>query len=259
MNTLEKLARFGIASKGFVYLLIGGLTAMTAFGIGGVKAGSTEAFQYISSNVIGKVILSLTAIGLFIYLIWTSTVAIKNPEEIDKDAQGWSTRFSYLSSGVFYGMLGFTAAKLVIFPLSDSGDSQLFTPLLNSKFGVIFLYFMSVVFLIKTIFQIYLVASGIYKKKINTSDIESKRQKTVLIKAGIIGFAARALVFAVITFLTLKGAISANPDEVDGTNEAFHFLEETFGTIILAVIAFGMIAFGFFVLLKAKYRRITLD
>lgn len=80
MMGIEKLARYGIASKGFLYVLIGLLTGMTAFGLGGVKAGSTEAFEYLASSMPGKIVLALVAIGLLIYLIWTFYVAIKDPE-----------------------------------------------------------------------------------------------------------------------------------------------------------------------------------
>ena len=232
---------------------------MTAFGLGGVKAGSIEAFEYLASSFIGKIVLALTAIGLLIYLTWTFYVAIKDPEDMGTDRKGLITRFNYIMTGLFYGLLGFTAAKMIVFPWSETDNGKLYAPLLNSSLGVVFLYTMCVVFVIKAGYQIHLVTSNGFKNKVETSDIEGEKRKHFFLKAGQIGYISRSVVFAVIAYLSFEAAFNANPDSVDNTKDALDFLEDTFGTVILAVIAFGTLAFGLFVLLKAKYRQISLD
>ncbi len=60
----EKVARFGIASKGFVYTLIGALTFMAAIGRGGSKSDSSDALKYLSGSTFGSILLAITAIRI---------------------------------------------------------------------------------------------------------------------------------------------------------------------------------------------------
>ena len=69
-NKREYFAKFGIATKGIIYLLIGGLSAMTTLGLGGKETGSLGAFKYLAKQVYGQVILAIIAIGLTGYVFW---------------------------------------------------------------------------------------------------------------------------------------------------------------------------------------------
>ena len=57
----ENIARFGIATKGFVYVLIGGWTMMATFGGKNTKSSSSDALSYLSGSTIGMVLLAITA------------------------------------------------------------------------------------------------------------------------------------------------------------------------------------------------------
>lgn len=175
------------------------------------------------------------------------------------ELKGLISRFSYIMTGLFYGLLGFTAARMTVFPWSENDNGKLYAPLLNSSLGIAFLYTMCIVFVIKAGYQVHLVTSDQFKNKIKTSDIQGEKRKHFFLKAGQIGYISRAIVFAVIAYLSFEAAFNSNPDSVDNTKDALDFLQDTFGTVILAIIALGTLAFGIFVLLKAKYRQISLD
>ena len=67
---IERLARFGYAAKGVVYVLVGFLAFQAAFNWGGKITGTQGAFQTIASGPFGKVLLFLVAVGLLGYVVW---------------------------------------------------------------------------------------------------------------------------------------------------------------------------------------------
>lgn len=79
-----------------------------------------------------------------------------------------------------------------------------------------------------------------------------------MVASGVAGYTARGIVIGSIAFLTFKTAFNNNSDDGGGTKEAFDFLQHEFGTIILAVIAFGLVLYGIFMLIKARHERINL-
>src|SRR3954452_12806547 len=65
----ERLARFGYASKGVVYLIAGLLTARAAFGLGGQATDKNGALMTILAEPLGKFVLILIGVGLIGYVV----------------------------------------------------------------------------------------------------------------------------------------------------------------------------------------------
>jgi hypothetical protein len=79
------------------------------------------------------------------------------------------------------------------------------------------------------------------------------------VNAGRVGYTARGIVVATLSFLMFKAAFTANSNKAGGTKDAFQFLQESFGTVIFAAIALGLVAYGIFMFVKAKQRKMVLD
>ncbi|WPR75096.1 DUF1206 domain-containing protein [Algoriphagus sp. NG3] len=120
----ENIARFGIATKGFVYTLMGVLIFMAAIGSRGSKSGSSDALKFLQNNTVGTILLGITAIGLVAYVFWRFYQAIKDPDKEGNDYKGIGNRIGFFSSGVFYGLLAFSAFEILIGSGGGSGDSQ---------------------------------------------------------------------------------------------------------------------------------------
>src|SRR5690606_29770259 len=99
-NKKEKIARFGIATKGAVYCLMGGLATMTAFNLGGKKAGVIGSLVYLSDQPFGQILLGGISLGLLGFVFWLFYVAVKDPENSRKGIKRVIKRVGYFVSAL---------------------------------------------------------------------------------------------------------------------------------------------------------------
>lgn len=258
---LKKIARFGMFAKGAVYVILGVLTAMAAFGQGGQTAGKSDSLQFVYQQPFGKILLGILALGLISYVVWRFIQAFRDPENKGSDKSGIATRIGYASSGVLYGLIAFEAVRMVFSGGSSGGggggnqQETLVSTLLGQPFGQILVGIVAVVFFGKAAYQIYRAVSGKFAKKIQDSELDH-RVKDTLRKAGFVGYIARGIVIGIIGYLFLRAAIEANPNQAGGTVEAFQFIQtnSAWGTIMLGIIAIGLACYGVFMFVKARYR-----
>mgnify|MGYP001087813473 CR=1 FL=1 len=260
-NKKEKFARFGIATKGAVYIIIGVLAVLAAVGQGGEKTGSSGALDQIASAPFGQALLILTGIGLLGYMFWRFYQAFSDSENNGEDAKGIFIRIGFVISGIVYGALAYTAFSTVIGALSSGsggGKESMVSTLLNKPYGQYIVGFVAICLLIKAGFQFYLAFSEKYKEKVESSGLKQEAQ-SILLKAGKIGFTARGVVIALITYFTFQAALNSNSDKAGGTKQALNFLENEFGSVVLIVVAFGLAAYGVFMFIRAKYSQLNIN
>jgi hypothetical protein len=257
----ETIMRFGIATKGFVYVLFGGLTVVAAVGLrGGGSSDSNGALDYLSRSTIGTLVLALTAAGLVAYVFWRFYQAFADSENKGTDKKGLAKRIGYFSSGLIYAFLAFSAFQILFGNGGGSGggSNSYLAQILSHRYGQIIVGIIALGYLGKALFQIYRAYTGKYKKKIKEQHLNDKSRK-LLVVSGIAGYTARGIVIGIISYLIFRAALTDNSDEAGGTGEAFQFLQNEFGTIILAVIALGLVMYGIFYFMNAKHRQINVD
>lgn len=88
--------------------------------------------------------------------------------------------------------------------------------------------------------------------------IKSQFEK-VFKQTGVIGYVSRGVVLVILGYLLIQGAMNMNPGQGQSTDEAISFVENKFGSVLMAVIALGLVAYGIFMFVKAKYQRIQVD
>jgi len=70
---------------------------------------------------------------------------------------------------------------------------------------------------------------------------------------------ARGVVFGIIGFFLVQAALNSNANEARGLSGALRALEQqSYGQWVLGIVALGLIAYGFYMLVLARYRRIIL-
>jgi len=255
----EKIARFGIFTKGFVYCLIGALALTAAIGSSGKKTGTDGALSTISEQPFGQILLGITALGLLGYVFWKFYQAFADTEDLGNGIKGLLNRAGFASSGIFYGFLAYTAVKMLFNAEYGSGEENETTvaTLLTKPYGQILVGIFATAFLGKAGFQIYLAYSGVFKKKVQAAELDNRVEK-IVINSGYVGYTARGIVIGIISYLTFHAAFYANSSSAGGTKDAFSFIEVELGIIFLAILAVGLFAYGFFMMVKARYRTINI-
>jgi hypothetical protein len=255
----ENVVRYGIAAKGFVYILLGGLTVMAATGLGGEKSDSNSVLGFLAGSLVGELLLAATAAGLIAYVLWRLYEAFADPEKKGNDAKGLATRAAYLFSGIIYAILAFSALEILSGSGSGSngGGNSLISKALSQKSGQLIVGFIAFAYLGKALYQIYRAYSGNYKKKVDEQYFDRKTHKLMIV-SGIAGYTARGVVIGIIAWLTFRAALTSDSGNGGGTKEAFDLLQYEFGALVLAIVALGLFLYGVFTLIKAKHRRLNI-
>ena len=254
---VEKFARAGYFTKGVIYMLIGVLSALAAFSAGGQSAGKSEALKVIEKQPFGQVLLVIVALGFVAYAVWRYVQAFKDTENKGTDTKGLMQRIGYGLSGVLYLALAYTALKLVFGSGGgggQSGQQEMISKLLSQPFGQILVGIVAVVTIGKGIYGIY---KGVTKKFMKEINGVSGKERNLYEKAGQIGFISRGIVLGIIGFFFGRAAILSSSSQAKGTEGVFDFLSSAGGPWLMGLIAIGVVAYGIFQIVKARYKPIN--
>ncbi|WP_375561092.1 DUF1206 domain-containing protein [Bernardetia sp. OM2101] len=251
-NSLEKFAKSGYFMKGIVYLLIGILATMTAFGLGGEISGKTGIFQFILEQPFGRILLGIVAFGLFGYTAWRWTQAFINPEDDENDTKNKFQRVGFFISGLSYGTFASFAAKMAIQgggSSSSGGRTTVIAKILEIPAGEVFIGLLALFILGKGIYDIWKGISNKHMKKV--SDLGFKT-KEVVRKAGQLGYVSRGIVLLIAGYITGRAAIESNASKAGGTEGAFEFMFSSASAWLVGLVALGLALYGLFMVIKAK-------
>jgi hypothetical protein len=78
------------------------------------------------------------------------------------------------------------------------------------------------------------------------------------VRTGRAGLAARGVVFGMIGWFLFRAALHFNPKEAGGLGEALAELaSRAYGPWLLGLVALGLVAYGIYCFVLARYRRIS--
>jgi Domain of Unknown Function (DUF1206) len=254
-------ARLGYAIKGVVYLIIGILAVQVAIGVGGKTTDQNGAIQTISHLPLGGFLLIVVTIGLFGFAIWSFIQAIFDTEGKGRDAKGIVSRIGYAAVGIGYAAIGYATLRIVIGSASGGTNSTTRTQdvtatLLKLPLGPALVVIAAIVVLCIAGYLFYKAYSAKFQQRLALSGLGA-RMRSFAIGLGRLGYAALGLVFTVISIFLIVAAVQHNPDRAVGLDGSLHELAlQPFGKLLLGVVALGLIAYGAYSFVEARYRRI---
>jgi hypothetical protein len=258
---VKRLARFGLAANGIVYLLSGALALFGALSIGNHPTESADrsgVFSFVYEQPMGKILLAAIAVGLLCYAGWRMIQGIKDTERKGSDFKGLAKRAGYIFRGLLYFFIALYAGKVLLQQATSNGDSneKLAGELINKPFGQVLVGITAIIMFISGIVQLFNAFSGKYKKYVQSAQHKS-HIASLLIKAGRLGYAARGIVWFIIGWLFLKAAVKSSPGQAGGSGDVFQWLQRwDHGDVLLAIVAAGLICYGIFMFLRARYQPI---
>lgn len=255
---VQRLARMGYAAKGVVYLIIGGLAAQAAFTPAERVEGPEGALGTILRQPFGKVLLGLVALGLAGFVVWRVVQAALDPEHPEGGGKRAVIRVGHGISAAVYAALTLEAVRMLRGSGGQGGGgTQHWTATLMDKpFGRIAVGIAGLGIAAYGIYQGYRAFQDDLDKRLNLegSAVATRRRVVAIGRAGT---AARGVVFVIIGWLVLQAALTYDASRAEGLEGALNTLREAaYGPYLLGLVGLGLIAYGVFQLVKARYRMI---
>ena len=255
------LARLGYACKGVVYLIIGILAAELVLGVAGKTPDNTTAIQTLYDQPFGKLLLALLAIGLFGFALWSLIQAIFDTEGKGKKAGGVIARLGYVGVAVSYGALALASLNLVMGSGTAENSSDVTAQdwtarFLNQPFGVALVILAGLVALGVAGALFYKAYKVTFRQKLRLATLRPAVRRGVLF-IGRLGQSALGIVASIIGIFLIVAALQHNPGEAKGLSGALvTLLQQPFGPLLLGVVAVGLLAYGVYSFVEARYRRL---
>jgi Domain of Unknown Function (DUF1206) len=264
---LRAVSRLGLACRGTVYLLVGYLAfrlALAARGRGGAPASSAGAVQAAVSPAWGRVPLVLLVAGLGAYALTQLLEAIFRPAHATSTLGRWRQRA--VSSWGFLLYLAFclSTARLLAGTAPEQTaqseqrqDTDMTADLLRTGWGRMLLVLAGVL----------AVAAGVEASRRSvrldfrerfTAEHMSRALAMLTRALGAFGCVARSVVFVLVGVFILKAAVLSSATQIKGLDAVFRSVDSSAGGAwVLALLASGLVCYGLYCLLEARYRDLT--
>ena len=159
-------------------------------------------------------------------------------------------RAGYVAYGVVYALVGVLAVQAAF---GGSGETASQEGALRRRWLAAVA---GAVIVGAGIYQFYKAYQADFRDDLKTGEM-SAREKKWTTRSGRLGYAARGVVFGVIGVFLVQAALQTDPDEARGLGGALETLaRQPLGPYILGAVAIGLVAYGVFMFVMARYRRI---
>ncbi|GAB2532092.1 DUF1206 domain-containing protein [Nocardia heshunensis] len=234
--------------------MIGIIGLMLAFGVARHEPERSGALQAIATKPLGYLLLWILVIGFAGLAIWRLTQAATA-----RLHQSNGHRLYALAAGIGYAIIFFSTLMFVVHGRTpDSGDAtahDLTARVLSWDGGQVVL----------ALIGLAIVAAGIVlaRRGLRIEFTDNLRMgwmtrstQDLVVWLGRIGYVARAVVVVGIGIAALVAALTYDPAQAKGVDAVLReFAQTAFGPWLLILVALGLIAFGGFSFLEARWRR----
>jgi Domain of Unknown Function (DUF1206) len=249
------LARWGLLSKGTLYVLIGAIAADVAIGGRGRLRDRNGALAATADLPLGEVLVGALAGGLLGYAIWRFLEAVLGrPLESGEDL-GWARRLGYLGLAAWYLGLFAVAVSALVGARAPSGqEDRLTARVLELPLGRWLVAAVGLGIVAAGAFNLWRGATRSFLERLKIEKMGDAEQ-TGFTFLGVVGHLARGLVFGLIGFFLVRAAWQYDPEEAVGLDGALaKVLRADYGSTLLAVVAGGLVLYGLYCLAGARYR-----
>jgi hypothetical protein len=240
------LVRLGYAARGLVYLLLGYLALSTR---GEAREGASSAFDYLQNVPVGSVLLWLVALGLVAYAGFKLVSAVADIQHRGSDAKAAVKRVGDAASGIAHLFLAYAAYQFASggkHAATGGQSQQMVGSVMDWSLGAVVIGILGLGFLVGAFMQAKSAVTASFMKHI------SGRAPGGVEAIGRAGSAARAVVFALIGWSLVQSAWLSQSGKVKGLGEAILALRDD--GILYTLVAIGLLLFGLFSLVMARYR-----
>lgn len=254
---LEKLARAGLIGYGIVHLLFAWLALQIAFGESPDDGDQSGALRTLAAQPMGRFLVAAIGVGLLAMAIWQGLEAATG-HRAERGKERAAERIASAGRTVVYLYFAWTAWNIFSGAGSNSADNQeaLTGELMTSSGGR---WLVGLAGLALAAIGIGLVVYGLVKrfeKHLKTGEMDA-RTRLLARRLGIAGYVAKGIAYGISGVLVVVAAVNYDPEKARGLDAALRTLrDQSYGTVLLTLVALGIAAFGAYCFLQSRYRKV---
>jgi Domain of Unknown Function (DUF1206) len=246
-----RLARFGLACRGLVYLALALLTAEIAVGRPGGPADTSGALQTIGRQPLGRLLMIGIVVGFGALGALEAMIASRSREPA-------GTRLVAAGKALVYAGLAGLAVAVALHKPVQSGNREVVDVTARVMQAAGGRLLVGVVGLGTVIAGVVLFVKGLRKSYDREVDLfaASPRTRRIVETLAVVGMTARGAIFALAGSFLVQAAVAFDARDAKGIDGVLKSLAaEPFGSLLLALMAGGLAAFGIFSLIEVRYAR----
>jgi hypothetical protein len=254
---VRRAVRVGYAAKGIIYLLIGSLAIRLALGRGGKLTDSSGALQTIVQQPFGMALLTILGVGILAYAGWEITEGIADPKRKGTKAGGLMDRGLTILKGAVYGLVGVQALRMVMGARSSSQDADDYArTAMALPLGGALLVAVGLGVAAYGVSEVINAWKGKVGEDLDAGQLRSEGG-VWLLHVGRAGIGARGVILVLVGGALARAGFDERPSEASSMPEAMWTLfSQPYGKWLLASVAAGLICYGVFQVLHARYARL---
>jgi hypothetical protein len=254
-DAMTVVARWGLAARATIYLLIGVVAIAIAQGKRAGEADQRGALQELTRHTGGTVLVWIIGIGLAGYALWRLSEAAFG---VVGDGRRAGPRLRSLARAAIYAFFAVNAFRIVSHAGagSQAGQQEVWSAKAMQHSGG--RWAVGIGGAIVVICGLVLAWEGVrrkFEKYLELGRMSPTTRKVVEF-LGVVGTVARGIVFALAGVFVISAAVDYDPKKAAGLDRALRELAATSaGPSLLVAAAIGLIAFGVYGYAEATWRR----
>jgi len=249
------MVRVGYATRGIMFLIVGGFALLAAGGLGADPQGAHDALEFAFEKPFGRYFLWLIAAGLACFAGWRFLQSIFDADRHGGDLHGLMRRAALCGSGLFYIALAAATVRITLNErrVSEDESARAWTAwVMAQPLGRILIGLIAVGFGTVAIGLAVKAVRAPYREMLDAT----AAQRTMATALGSFGIMTRAFVFLLFGIFLGIAAYDANSREAVGLAGVLRAMQhQSYGGVLLGIAALGLLAFGFFEIIEANARR----
>lgn len=254
---VPRLARAGLVTRGLLHVVIGWLAFRVAFGETGRRADQKGALATLVRQPMGRLLVLALALGFLAYAAWRFVEALLDPED-----KGGLKRVGCGLRGLLYLALFATSLRLVVGGASSAGGGSetqdVTASVLGWPFGRWLVGAAGLVLFVMGAWNGWRAVTRSFEKDLKRYEMSSTECRWTT-RLGTFGHLARMAAYFVCGFFVVRSAVRVEHRGA-GLDASLHELAaRSYGPWALLVVSAGLIAFGLYQFVLARYRMILGD
>jgi len=243
----------GFLAQGTCFVVVGVLALELAFGVGGRLTDPRGAFVVLADGGWTRVLVVLLAIGFGAYSLWRFAQSIFDRGGMGSSPGGLGRRAIQFGQAILYAVLAASAVRVLEGVRSHGNAKRAAAGILGWPGGAVLVGAIGGALAIVACVNVYWGLSRRFMESVRKREL-GRSSEPALNLTGTVGFLALGFVLGVVSWFLLKAAVDYNAGKVVSLGGAMAELARAdYGKFLLTAVAAGLMAYGVFGLLQARY------